>query len=203
MALRVRSESVTDVWTLAGRKNGRCLILTSHAGRWVEITWVSGGWPDSGLQWWSDRSRWSEPGFIVVTYRNCSYVDWRPPLTKGRWTFRRGEFALLVNPATGGPNYVANPSVPSTPELWQMARGSPYWTFLNASQLSMPEGGLIALTAVLPAVWALSWLAYVPAQLRGRRAARRGLCRQCGYDLRATPGRCPECGTVPTAASVA
>jgi len=48
---------------------------------------------------------------------------------------------------------------------------------------------LVALPfAVIPA-----W--HIPSAARRRRRLTRGLCPQCGYDLRGSPGRCPECGS--------
>ena len=63
----------------------------------------------------------------------------------------------------------------------------PYWW------AAFPLWAPTVVTAICPAVW-------LAARVRARRRTAAGLCPACGYDLRATPGRCPECGTVATAA---
>jgi hypothetical protein len=55
---------------------------------------------------------------------------------------------------------------------------------------------MFAATGVLPAGWIL-WMSTTLFRRRKRR--RNGACTHCGYDLRASPDRCPECGTVPGA----
>jgi hypothetical protein len=56
--------------------------------------------------------------------------------------------------------------------------------------VAVPHWFAFVLMAIVPSVWI--W--------RMRAAQRRrlaGLCPACGYDLRGTPDRCPECGAIP------
>ena len=48
----------------------------------------------------------------------------------------------------------------------------------------------------LPSLLVLGW--QIARWVRARRLLRIGLCPNCGYDLRATPHRCPECGHIPS-----
>jgi hypothetical protein len=90
-------------------------------------------------------------------------------------------------------------AVPASPQLAEEAA-----TFrellINSSShsvldLGFPHWFLAAIFLILPVA---SWR----KMQRRKRRRRMGQCVGCGYDLRASPDRCPECGLVITTSTV-
>jgi hypothetical protein len=87
-------------------------------------------------------------------------------------------------------------------------QGSPYWwkgRYLGFywHRHAVPGTGDIALSEFRAPLWFILVLSLIPMALdlkrtlkvsRRRALARRGKCWKCGYDLRASKERCPECG---------
>ena len=71
----------------------------------------------------------------------------------------------------------------------------------NGFGLMQGDPAIRSYSAVLCPTWALITVLLLPMGLwagigwRQRRRVKAGHCAHCGYDLRATPEKCPECGT--------
>jgi hypothetical protein len=90
-------------------------------------------------------------------------------LDEARWELRRESDALLANHTRARA---------AAARTWPAGR-------------VIPRAAVLAGLAALPAAWLAT---HRLAARRRRRLVARGACAACGYDLRASPGRCPECG---------
>jgi len=109
------------------------------------------------------------------------------------WSFERIK-TQPIYPRSVGPSQT--PSSPGWTESlgvsWARWPSTTEFVTYDALLITFPYWMAALAAAILPAVWTIR-------QRRQRRRRSFGLCHVCGYDMRATPERCPECGAVPVA----
>jgi hypothetical protein len=160
------------------------------------VIWcVAHRWPWRNLPDFDDRSvqyrldcgpggfglrRWDLRGPVVVGPRHTNFF--------GRADFRR-EWDLPVTVERPFPGVQL-----TSPEARVETRDGRLVVLGVSSSVVVPNWAVLCCAAALPALHVGHWFA---ARIRKWRRAP-GVCGACGYDLRATPGRCPECGAVPS-----
>ncbi len=121
----------------------------------------------------------SQRGLVQLQYLRASVpVDANAPGGGWHWTtVRRGPRALVLgeDELVWGFGVSAGRDAPADGTRLGFARATLPWWFL------------VSMTAILPA-------AYIRSRCRLVYRKKHDLCPSCGYDLRATGGRCPECG---------
>jgi hypothetical protein len=195
IVLRARSAKSTDVLMLAFPR-GHCFLLTSHEGLWgwVTVSHVS-PWTDRGIKAWTARNDPTDPRLRGRSWSRAGpFLFWQrhAATSAGQIGLTRGTVAVPTDDGGRLPAYGDGVARADACDAWRgIAPNQPGWLFLSGWEVRVPHTYLIAATAVLPLVVAPVWLARLH---RRRRRAGSGLCVGCGYDVRASGERCPECG---------
>jgi hypothetical protein len=155
------------------------------------------------------RHSYSDPAFAGAMDGKWSHY----PRVRSPKGWPESEYQQPADETLGFARYVGTVSIwpghfyPGVPINPRPSRADPRWWRDDYRVWVVPHWVLFLATGSLPALWLWrhppsTWespLARLRAYFRRRIAlARRsaGRCPSCGYDLRATPDLCPECGTI-------
>jgi hypothetical protein len=121
---------------------------------------------------------------LHLQFENQSLIE--PIASSRRWKFDRPMFDT-VGPFLGFGH--AQPFVGLSGYGFQIGKDPE--NFATTYILTVPFWFAVMATMALPVIWG-------GKRLRAKAKMPAGHCSKCGYDLRATPERCPECGMVPS-----
>ena len=147
--------------------------------------------------YWMMRDQWYDEllaaiwfGIIVVgcvaydlrQRRESAGTEHKKDSWRDCWEFRAVLYSFAVMQFVGF--LIAFPKT-----LQALNNNPPPWdkTFLSLFPMDTVFGSILGVAAIL----------YDRHRLRRDAREQTEYCRNCGYDLRATPDRCPECGMVP------
>jgi hypothetical protein len=166
-----------------------CVLYVRSYWRQDQYEWVSRGGGGDGGAMVERRLMSAHGGIGFHTARYAMHRDLPGRRYEAYWLRQpRGGSSLSLDG-------VAIPLVGNVlqPRVWTFEpRRGPFYT-VSSTTVRVPYW-IIVLVTLASAGWSLR------LSRRRLRAARQrlGQCVACGYDLRATPGRCPECGAVAT-----
>ena len=186
----VRSWSSTDSIVIPlGRQ--RALVVASHWGGWFQFTFLK-NWPDARLGYWGGpRSQNVGPFLFWQIHRTHTHGDYASPWKV--WS-REGTIVTPRAFANGPPAY--EKSYDRAEATGHIAGGvpwgSPDWALVTGREINIPHPLLVISALPIPLLWLILWRR---SRHKRRELIRANRCLTCGYDLRASTGRCPECGS--------